>query len=257
MLSLPARSIAAALAVAGLLLSGVALAQPAPQEPAPPRPYKKVSVTLPAPVADPSFEAFRKQLADIVQRKDRAALSALIAPQGFFWERESGNAADEKKSGIDNLAAATGLDNKDGSGWEFLADYADEPTASAVGDGQDKLCAPASPAFNEDELLEVVKDTETNPIEWGYPLKDGIEAREGSKLDSKLVEKLGMHFVRVVFDDAPPDSAEPVLRIVTPSGKLAFVPAETLSPLGIDQLCYVKQDGAWKIAGYVGEGAQQ
>jgi hypothetical protein len=257
MLSLRIRSIAAAFVLTGLLFSGAALAQPAPPDPAPPKPYNKVAVNLPPPVADPSLDAFRKQLADVAQRKDRAALGALVVPQGFFWERESGNAADEKKSGIDNFAAATGLDTKDGSGWEFLADYASEPTASPAGDRQDMLCAPANPVFNETEFYDAVKATETNPIEWGYPLKDGIEAREGAKPDSKLVEKLGMHFVRVVFDDAPPESAEPVLRIVTPSGKLAFIPAETLSPLGIDQLCYVKQDGAWKIAGYVGEGGPQ
>jgi hypothetical protein len=258
MLSLPTRSFASALALTALLFSGVALAQqPEPQDPAPPKPYNKVAVTLPTPVADPSLEAFRKQLTEIAQRKDRSALSALVAPRGFFWEREGGNAADEKKSGIDNFAAAIGLDAKDGSGWELLADYAGEQTAAPAGDRKDMLCAPANPAFNEDEFLETVKATETNPIEWGYPLVDGIEAREGAKPDSKLVEKLGMYFVRVVFDDAPPDSGDPVLRIVTPSGKLAFIPAETLSPLGIDQLCYVKQDGAWKIAGYIGEGVQQ
>jgi hypothetical protein len=257
MLPSPIRSIAAALALTGLLLSGAAVAQSAPPDPAPPKPYNKVAVNLPPPVADPSLEAFRKQLADVAQRKDRAALSAMIVPQGFFWEREGGNGADEKKSGIDNFAAAAGLDAKDGSGWEFLADYATEPTASPAGDRQDMLCAPAVPVFNEREFFEAVKATETNPIEWGYPLKDGIEAREGAKPDSKLVEKLGMHFVRVVFDDAPPDSGEPLLRIVTPSGKLAFIPAETLSPLGIDQLCYSKEGGAWKIAGYVGEGGPQ
>jgi hypothetical protein len=255
MLFFGSRPGAAALALTCLLLSGAALAQPGPPDPAPPRPYKKVAVALPSPVDDPSFDAFRKQLAEVAQGKDRAALGALIVPQGFFWEREGGDAADEKKSGIDNFAAATGLDEQ--GGWEFLADYAAEPTASAAGDRQDLLCAPAQPVFNEDELLDLVKATETNPIEWGYPLLDGIEAREGAKPDSKLVETLGMHFVRVVFDDAPPDSADPLLRVVTPSGKLAFVPAETLSPLGIDQLCYAKQDGAWKIAGYVGEGAQQ
>jgi hypothetical protein len=255
--SLAIRSIAATVALAGLLLCGAAIAQQTAQEPASPKPYKKVLVSLPAPVTDPSLDAFRKQLADIAQRKERAALAPLIVSKGFFWEREGGNGADEKKSGIDNFAAATGLDAKDGSGWEFLADYAAEPTASAVGDRQDMICAPANPVFNADELLEAVKATETNPIEWGYPLKDGIEARETAKPDSKLVEKLGMHFVRVVFDDVPPEAAESTLRIVTPSGKLAFIPADTLSPLGIDQLCYLKQDGVWKIVGYVGEGGQQ
>src|SRR4051794_19293891 len=119
MLSLPTRSVATALALTCLLLGRTALAQPAPPDPAPPdpappRPYNKVAVTLPSPVDDPSFDSFRKQLADIAQRKDRAALGALIVPQGFFWKREGGNAADEKKSGIDNFAAATGLDQQDG-----------------------------------------------------------------------------------------------------------------------------------------------
>jgi hypothetical protein len=251
------RSAVSALALTALLLSGAALAQQSPQTPSPPKPYKQVSVNLPAPLADPSLEAFRKQLTDIAQRKDRAALAALIVPRGFFWEREGGDAADEKKSGIDNFAAATGLDAPDGSGWEFLADYAAEPTAAPAGDQQDIICAPAAPTFSEDDFIELVKATQTNPIEWGYPLHDGIEAREAAKPGSPVVEKLGMHFVRVVIDEPPPEAEEPVLRIVTPSGKLAFIPADGLSPLGIDQLCYVKENGAWKITGYVGEGAPQ
>ncbi len=32
-----------------------------------------------------------------------------------------------------------------------------------------------------------------------------------------------------------------MLRVVTPSGKTGFVPAEALSPLGNDQLCYSKE----------------
>ena len=229
----------------------------APQDRAPPKPYKKVAVTLPSPISDPSFEAFRKQLAEAVQRKDRNAVGALIVPQGFFWEREGGNGADEKKSALDNFAAATGLDAKNGSGWEFLGDYAAELSASRVGDRKDMICAPATPLFKEEELLALVRDTQTNAIEWGYPLKDGIAARESVKPDSKLVEKLGMHFVRVVFDDALPDTPEPMLRIVTPSGKLAVIPADTLAPLGIDQVCYVKQSDGWKIMGFIGEGVAQ
>src|SRR5687767_7151371 len=103
---------------------------------------------MPAPINDPSFEAFRKQLGDIAQRKDRKALSEHIVSEGFFWERESGNGADEKKSGIENFAAATGLEAPDESGWEFLADYAAEPTASPVGDRQHMVCAPAQPDFS-------------------------------------------------------------------------------------------------------------
>lgn len=263
MLPIEHLSRAAALAASLLLLcaSGAAVAQQPSGAPlqlptlSSPKPYKKVSVTMPAPVSDPSLEALRKQLADTAQRKDRAALGALIVSTGFFWEREAGNGADEKKSGLDNFATAIGLDAKDGSGWEVVADYATEPSASAVGDRQDLVCSPAMPIFSEEEFLDAVKAADTDLAEWGYPLKDGIEARETAKPDSKLVEKLGMHFVRAMPDMGAPESDAASLRIVTPAGKVAYIQAEDLSPLGIDQLCYLKQGDAWKIAGYVGEGA--
>jgi hypothetical protein len=40
--------------------------------------------------------------------------------------------------------------------------------------------------------------------------------------------------------------------VVTPSGKTGFVSIEEISPIGNDQLCYVKDGSAWKIAGYIG-----
>src|SRR5262245_8518519 len=60
----------AAAFVVGMLSPTAMLAQQAPQQPAPPKPYKTVPITLPKPVADPSFEAFRKQIADIAEKKD-------------------------------------------------------------------------------------------------------------------------------------------------------------------------------------------
>lgn len=249
------RSVAAALAFATWLFGSQVFAQQAPAQPAPPKAYKKVAVALPEPFVDPSLDAFRQQFADIIQRKDRDALAALVVPRGFFWERESGNVADEKKTSMQNFVAAAGLDAADGSGWDFLADYAAESSASKVGDRQDMVCAPAGPVFDDNQFGDLVKATGTNSEEWGYPLKDGIEAKESAKPDAKVVEKLGLNFIRVIVEDAPAETAEPMLRIVTPSGKTAFVPAETLAPLGIDQLCYVKREGAWKIMGYVGDGA--
>lgn len=252
-------SIAAALAAAALLCAAsaaVAQTPPAAQQPppqAPAKPYQKVTLSMPARVSDPALDALRKQLADIAQRKERAALAPLIVAQGFFWEREAGNAADEKKSALDNFAAAIGLDAKDGSGWEVFADYVAEPTVAQVGDRKDLVCAPVMPSFSDEDFLDVMKATDTDPVEWGFPLKDGVEAHETAKPDSKVVEKLGMHFVRVMPDLRAAESD--LLRIVTPAGKVAYIRGEELSPLGIDQLCYLKEGNAWKIAGYVGEGA--
>src|SRR5262245_65663951 len=56
--------------------------QPAPAPP--PGPYKPVTITLPPTMNDPSFDAFRKQLGDIAQKKDRAALARLVTAN-FFW----------------------------------------------------------------------------------------------------------------------------------------------------------------------------
>jgi hypothetical protein len=219
------------------------------------RSYKQVAVTLPVPVTDPAFSGFRRQLMDIAQRKDRPALGRLVVTQGFFWEREGGNAADESKSGLDNFAAATGLDAPDGSGWDFLADYAAESSASAVGGREDLVCAPAMPSFDESEVIDLLRATDSNPLEWGYPVRDGIEARASATPDAPPVATLGLYFIRVLFDDtSAPDAGDAFLRVLLPSGGIAFVAAGDLAPIGLDQLCYASQDGAWKIAGFVGEG---
>jgi hypothetical protein len=47
-----------------------------------------------------------------------------------------------------------------------------------------------------------------------------------------------------------------LLHVATPSGKSGYVDAQQLSPLGSDEMCYTKDAGGWKIAGYIG-GAPQ
>ena len=74
--------------------------------------------------------------------------------------------------------------------------------------------------------------------------------RAGSQPTSPVVEKLGLHFVRVMQD--PNVQPGPMIRVVTPSGKTGFVPAEALSPLGNDQLCFTKEAAGWKISGFIG-----
>jgi hypothetical protein len=118
-----------------------------PPPPAKPGPYKVVAVTPPHAINDPAFEAFRKQIGEAAQRKDRAALAKLVVDQGFFWVRENGDRADKRKSGGDNLAAALGLNNKDGAGWDMLASFADDPTGSPSSEHKGAVCAPAGSDF--------------------------------------------------------------------------------------------------------------
>ena len=117
---------------------------PLPMQPAPPGPYKPIPVKLPPSAGDASFEAFRKDLGEIAKRKDRAALAGKVVAKGFFWQREDSNEADPKKSGIDNLASAVGLDAADGSGWQALASYASDPSSTAVPEIKGVICAPGA-----------------------------------------------------------------------------------------------------------------
>jgi hypothetical protein len=221
------------------------------QQAAPPKPYKPVNVSAPAPFNDPSFEAFRKRLGEVAQRKDRKALAGLMA-KSFFWLGEKGDIADKRRSPLDNLAKAIGLDANGGVGWEILAGYAADPSAAPFPDRKDTVCAPAGPTFNPQELEALAKATDTDEGDWGYPFEPGLEMRSGPQPNAPVVEKLGMHFVRVLPDDAPSGQQVPMLRIVAPSGKVGYIPADALSPLAGDELCYVKEGGAWKIAGAIG-----
>jgi hypothetical protein len=230
-------------------------AAPPPPAAAPPKPYKPVALTLPTSLNDESFEAFRKDLTAIAQRKDRTALSKLVMQKGFFWERDDGKPA-PKKSGIDVLAQALDLGAKDGSGWLALLGFVAEPTASPLPERKEVLCAPATPDYDERELEELAQTTETDTFEWGYPVRPDVEVRETPSTTAPAIATLGLHFVRVLDDDSQgtANTAGEWLRVVVPKGEIGFVPADTLASLTGAQLCYQKEGASWKIAGVIGGG---
>ena len=151
-----------------------------PPPAAPVKPYKPIAITPPAPYDDQSFVAFRKQLTAIAQHKDRAALAKVVVPQGFFWMQDK-DLADKRKPSIANLAAAINLDAKDDSGWAAIAGYANDPTASALPDRQGVICAPADPTIDPKAFEALTQSTKTEPPDWGYPTKEGIEVHSGPK----------------------------------------------------------------------------
>jgi hypothetical protein len=114
------------------------------------------------------------------------------------------------------------------------------------------VCSPAGPEFKVEELEKLAETTKTDVGDWGFTSTADIEVRSAAQASAPVVEKLGMIFVRVMPDTAPNASQE-FMRIVTPSGKVGFVAAEAINPLGSDQLCYGKDAaGAWKIVGMIG-----
>jgi hypothetical protein len=226
--------------------------QQAQQPPvAPPAPYTVLAVAPPKPFADPSLAAFRKEVAAVAGRKDRAGLTRLVLAQGFFWLKEEGNAAG-KKPGIEALSTALNLAAKDGSGWESLGEFVADETAAPYPDRPNTVCSPAGPQFNPPDLEKLAEATKTDIGDWGFTSADGVEVRAAAQQNSPVIEKLGLHFVRVMPDMAP-NASQDFMRIVTPSGKVGFAPAEAINPLGSDQLCFGKDaTGAWKIVGMIG-----
>jgi hypothetical protein len=238
-----------------LAFASVALAQGQPRgkpQPVTAGPYKPVAVKAPQAINDPTLEALRKQLGELAPRKDRAALAKLVVGQGFFWIGERGDRADKRKSGIDNLAAALGLKNKDGAGWDMLASFADDPTGAALPNRKDTICAPADPAFDSKAFNDLLESTKTDTDDWGYPVSADVEIRATPQPNAPVIEKLGSVFVRIATENN--SNAPTFLRVVTPSGKTGFVSADSVAPIGNDQLCYVKEAGDWKIGGYIGAG---
>ena len=227
-------------------------AQQPPMPPmAPPAPYAVVTVAPPRPHDDPSLAAFRKELAAIAQRKDRPALAKLVLVQGFFWLKETGNAAG-KKTGIEALATALSLAAKDGSGWETLGEFAADETAAPYPDRPNTVCSPAGPQFDVPALEKLAETTKTDIGDWGFTAAEGVEVRASAAQNAPVIEKLGMQFVRVMPDMAP-NASQDFMRVVAPSGKVGFVAAEAINPLGSDMLCYGKDaSGAWKIVGMIG-----
>jgi len=251
--------IAAALTLAALIIhsaTGFAqqgLPQLTPAPPPPVKPYKPVAVTPPTVFNDPGFAAFRKQLGDIAEHQDRAALGKLVVAQNFFWIQDK-DLADKSKPGIDALTKAVDLGAKDGSGWQVLAGFANEPTAAESPQQKGVYCAPADPTIDSTALQGLSQETQTDPSEWGYPNKDGVEVHASAAVNAPVTQKLGVYLVRVLPDSG--QGADPngpmMLHIALPDGKTGFIDAQSLSPLGGDQMCYTKDGGAWKITGYYG-----
>jgi hypothetical protein len=244
-------SIAAAFAIAAA--GTFSLAPTAAQDAAPkPKPYKEVAVALPQPVKDPGFAPFRKEIAEIAKRKDRAALAKHVAPT-FFWMTDDKELAQKGRPGIDNLARALYLDNPDTEGWDILAAFAAEASADPLADRKGVLCAPGEPKYDSAAAAALGEATGTTSSFWYYPAKSGLEVRGGLANDSKVTGKLGMHLVWVYPDDSPAAAVHTeTVRIVLPSGQFGYVAADALLPLPGDLLCYVKDGNAWRIAGFIG-----
>src|ERR1700730_13425921 len=104
-------------------------------------------------------------------------------------------------------------------------------------------------SFDEVAADEFADATQTDATDWVFPIRDGVEVRSGDRPDAAVIETLGLYLVRVIPDDSPANAVLSVIKVLTPSGKVGFVPLDSVLPIGGEQMCYVKEPSGWKIAG--------
>ena len=251
------RLAACLLAMSSLVAVPAANAQA--QRPAPPaqaqpsaaaKPYKQVTITPAAPNTDASFEAFRKQLGDVANRKDRAALANLVS-NNFFWLGPKGDKADKRKSGIDNLAEAFELECERRvrlAGPRRLRSGPDAPAHSAA--PWRFLCAGAAELRRQgDGAAHPGYKDQCGRL--GVPKQANVEVHASADAKSPVVDKLGMYLVRIL-DDEFRRSAECRSPCGHAGRKAGFVSDEDLETLDTEHLCYVKDGTGWKITGVFG-----
>ena len=240
------------------LTAGVAAAQPPRGKAAAVKPYKPVPVKLPAAPDDPKLETFRKALAEIAKSRVYARLAPLVETKNFFWDRDFGNNFDKRKPAVDNLANALRLEHENGTGWTSLADFAADVSAGALDSRPGVVCTPGQPAFDGIDLDKLIDVTRTDGIDWAYTRAPDIAVRAAPRVNAAIVEKLGLHFVRLLGFEGP-DSDTPGraqwAKVATPSGKIGYVAPNSLLSITTERLCYAKNAlGDWRIIGFVGGG---
>jgi hypothetical protein len=242
-----------------VLAAAPAFAQGGMRPPPAVKPFDTVSVKLPPPPNDPGFAAFRQNLAAVERGRVFEELARNVVTHGFFWDRDFANGFDPKRTGAENLAAAIRLEHGIGAGWQMLADFAAERTATEVPAAPGVLCAPGRPLIVQDDFERLIDATRSSPAEWVYPRAAGLELRAAPRPAASLVETLGSTFVRVIRFETAPANADPLhtawARIAAPSGKIGYAAPGTLASLSAPQLCYIKDvTGRWSIAGFIGAG---
>jgi hypothetical protein len=202
--------------------------------------YPEVKVVVEHPYKpDAAFETMHAAFLDAVQRKDVAALTALIAPT-FLWT-VSDQPADELDLGRDavhNFKVAFGfralgqdvdggVDN--GPYWEVLGAYAEDASYYIANDAGTLVCGPMAAEVADDNALDQARrkiDAINEPVEWYFTLAETSVAKEGAP-------------------PPPPTHFE----VLLPSGRTGWVPVTAVRPLETDHLCYARTPvGDWKIA---------
>jgi hypothetical protein len=215
---------------------------------------------------DAAFDKMNATFLDAVQRKDLAALTALVAPT-FLWT-VSGQPADELDLGRDaihNFKVAFGFralgEDVDGSVdngpyWEVLTAFAEEPSFYIANDAGTLVCGPMAAEVADDEAFDQARrkiDAINEPVEWYFTLAAETSVARAPGETGTPVGKVGTVALPLIgFYPPEKEGALPPpthFEVLLPSGRTGWVPVSAVRPLETDHLCYARTPaGEWKIA---------
>ena len=247
--------------VASLLTLTVALAS-SPAAAVKKVPYPEVKVEAPAPFQrDATFDAMQKVLFEAIEKKDLAALSALVEP-GFQW-LAAGDVSflfDPARDGLHNFKVALGFrpHGKDADGpveggpqWDLLAFLANAESLAALPQSN-VICGPAAATVVDeqvfDQALQTV-DEPTAPAEWVYVIDEVTLA--ASPTGGAEVGKAAKIAMPVVAMHPAAPAAPTHVELLLPAGKTGWVALDSVDFLNAARLCYEKNEkGEWKIVAF-------
>lgn len=231
--------------------------------------YPEVKVEIADPYQpDAKFNAMLKALRTAIEKKDSAALFALVGPT-FAWTF-AGGATEQFNHGRDalhNFKVAFGFRAADkeedgnvegGPFWESLADFARETTFFQPANTSNLVCTPILTEVANDTAYDQAITKLEQPdedIEWYVTLADNTAVTKSPNDTGAPVARIGKLALPVLstHPPAPADGAAVVLthiEVLLPTGRTGWIPVTAVVPLLANRLCFAQlANGDWKIAG--------
>jgi hypothetical protein len=231
-------------------------------------PYPEVKVEVADRYApDPAFEKMRQELVAAVEKKDSAALFALLGPT-FGWTFQ-GAWSDDFDMGRDALHnfkvafgfRAAGRDQDggvdDGPYWTSLGAYARSERYYRPSKAGNLVCTPVAATPASERAFQDANQrlgSADDPVEWYFTFAETPVAKAPRDTGAP-VAKVGKVALPLLNSHPPGSEDRPGsathLEVLLPSGKSGWVSAAAAIALVADRLCFAKlPSGDWKIAAY-------
>jgi hypothetical protein len=219
--------------------------------------------------SDAAFDTMNGVFLNAVQRKDLAALTALVAPT-FLWTVND-HPADELDLGRDavhNFKVAFGFRTigedvdggvDDGPYWEVLTAFAEEPSFYIANDAGTLVCGPMAAEVADDDAFDQARrkiGAIDDPVEWYFTVAPETSVATSPGDTGAPVDKVGTIAMPLVGFYPPEKEGTPPpppthFEVLLPSGRTGWVPVSAVLPLETDHLCYARTPtGEWKIGSF-------